>query len=155
MGKITRNELSEVLTEELDATSEKQGEILNGVNGIKVDTTAIKSDTAAILANFPISGGTNWDDLTTIVTKSGLSVGGNGNIVLEVNGSGYLFSITGSYSPTSTTNMQVELFIDGKHVTGIEQRHDFTCLLKFNTSLVVRWYGSASASNPSISYALI
>jgi len=113
MGKITRNELSKVLNDELNATAANQQEILEGVNGIKTDTTAIKNDVAAILAK-PT---TTEDEYYKRAYFYGSGAGANflDYEIVNVTGKGKLvhaFFYTNGLSPG--TEMNLKVFIDSE-----------------------------------------
>jgi hypothetical protein len=79
-------------------------------DSIKAETDkiqSIKNDTTSILGNFPISGGTDWGK--TIPKIAGSESGSASTTILDITGSGYLFSVTS----VNTSNVNNNVYIDG------------------------------------------
>ena len=155
MGKITRNELAPVLTAELDATAAsitetgekldaaaaKQTEILTSVNDVKTDTTNI-------LAQFPISGGTDFFS-GTVKTLQFIS-SHQSSKVLEVSGKGILLGVSCTGGVARVLSIQV----DGgdKYKSFVQPSNNTNFFIPFKSRLLV--YADNSA-NLDVNYILM
>lgn len=163
MGKITRNELSQVLTAELDTTAAelsetgskldaaaiKQQEILDGVSGVKTDTAAIKADTTNILAQFPISGGTDFLKAThTIYPASGIALN---NTQVNISGKGMLVAVSLETSTSTAFAVQLDDSICSLTLSSYSQKIFFA---PFNSKLIVTWNGASGNALLKVHYLL-
>jgi hypothetical protein len=105
-------------------------------DSIKVETDkiqSIKNDTTSILGNFPISGGTDWSE--TIPKLAGSESGSASNTIIDITGSGYLFSITS----VNTSNVNNNVYIDGVLIGNFKASYSsgVSGVFRFNNSLKV------------------
>ncbi|WP_370221983.1 hypothetical protein [Cytobacillus sp.] len=126
----------------------------------KATQDLIKQDTADILSQFPISGGTDWSKLTPAFsyTSTAASASSSAGTLLDITGKGIL---TGVYIRGGVTNSSnnIRITIDGVVVGGWINSYGAAgdavpITYKFNQSLKVEGYSSNNLY-VGVSYNLI
>ena len=110
--------------------------IKTDTTAIKTSTSSIKADTQNILAQFPISGGTDFSKLTFKTTTSRTSH--FAYKVVEISGSGFM-----NYLSCFASSAYFSIQVDGGTIYELEVFNTASFMIRFNSSLKV--YTSTSS----------